>query len=108
MLQNTSLEKCGCQVVPPPHRVSGAPTATRLLPGRVKGVPGWEHGFGANPSESHPAGAALDVVLVLLNPGIPGIPPLASHGSTGLPCASSPVPAAIAAVVVHVGAVTIR
>ena len=39
--------------------------------------------------------------------GHPGHPPLPGHGRTRLPCAFNPVAAAIAAVVVHFGAVMI-
>ena len=66
--------------MPPLDRAFGAPTATRLLPGRAEGAPGWGHGLGATPSESHLAGAALDFVLVLLNQGIPGIRPSPATG----------------------------
>ena len=86
----------------------GAPTATRLLSGRVKGVPSWGHGFGATPAESNPAGAALTGFCAgAAEFGHPGHPPLPGHGRTGLLCALNPVPAAIAAVVVYFGAVMI-
>ena len=67
-------------------------------------------GFETTPIKSKPAEAALDVALVLPNSGEfghPGHPPLPGHERTGLPCAFNPVPAVIAAIVVHYGAVTI-
>ena len=92
MASAMSLKLCSCQVLPPPHCASGGPTATRLLPGRVKGAPGWGHGFWATPSESYPAGAALDVVLVLLNPGIPGTRPSLATGASTCRVHSTPSP----------------
>ena len=97
MASATALKCCGCHVLPPPLcapsrqplpaccRVGGIP----LL--RHKSVHGWSTGCCGDASES----------------GHLGHPPLPGHGSTHLLCVFNPAPAAIAAVVVHVVAVTI-
>ena len=108
MASAMALKWCGCQVLPPPHRASGARTATRLLPGEVKGVPGWGHArvWGSSVRRP-PSRSSTGCCSGAAESGHPGHPPLPGHGSTGLPCAFNPVLAAIAAVVVHVGGVMI-
>ena len=92
MTSAMALKWSGCQVLSPPHRASGAPTATRSLPGRVKGVPSWGHGFGATSSESNSAGSTLDVALALLNSGIPDIRPSPATGEPACRMHSTPSP----------------
>ena len=82
MASATALKCCGCQVLPPPLCASGAPTATRLLPG-------WGHT--STPSQIR-LGAALDVVVVPLNPGFWGIRPSPATGAPTCCVYSTPPP----------------
>ena len=70
-------KRCGCHALPPPLCASGAPSATRLLPG-------WVHT--STPSRTRPdLGGAFDVVGVPPNPGSSGIRPSTATGATPSP-----------------------
>ena len=98
MASATLLKCCGCHVLPSPLCASFAQTATRLLP-LVAGLGAYLY------SVANPSGWSTGCCGGASESGHLGHPPLSGHGSTHLLCVFNPVPAAIAAVVVHIVAV---